>query len=538
MDNRLKTRRAQDIARTKELSFEEASRRVRNAWYDANEDDYNYIEAVYSDHIVVSMAEGYRRYDYSILEDGTISWGTITEVVPAWVPATKDIDSKDRPATIAAVNAALAGTKYWVRSIDKDTVHVVDLDDGGLIGLKYEFVEDTVKLAPPVPESPTPTESYFGVKQDGSGTWRWLAISSTTDWDRHGERFTATALKGAVDELSKLIASSTVPDRGPLRLCHHPGADVGRCTAQKFVDPILVESGTFYDTPTGLKAAEALATDTDKYGVSIGFLYASDKFVDNEYRGGVRIFERSITPRPANTGTAVAAYTVENLLEEVVALDGNQLKADLAGIVGEEFATAIMSEGAEKLRQLQTMLNIKFKAEADAAAPTDGTSDQEASGTTDGAGTKDETGADTQNTEDQKDYTALKTALTSMPGDVRDGVIAALKAVGTLPADVTFEFDDGVREVEIDGKRVKVKVLGEASVPDPIATRLDAIETMIKGLASPAAPRDQIYRPTQAGVKSDDTPKETSSEARELFFKDFAGGTPMEVIGGPTNPSD
>lgn len=132
------------------------------------------------------------------------------------------------------------------------------------------------------------TGKSFAVVKDARGRDRWIMVSSTAYRDRDEEIVSAKALRGAV------ALGDATRQRGPLRLWHVPGWDIGDCDFQATLmdDRHLLESGTFRDPAW----ARALAPIAAQLGGTIGFTHPA-----SEPNGGVfdhiAIFERSLAPR-------------------------------------------------------------------------------------------------------------------------------------------------------------------------------------------------------------------------------------------------
>ena len=499
----------------KEESLEAVLNHVYQAWEERFGYNWGYIQHVYDDYVIAMTPDGYQKYNYSIDSNGKFEWEPGEDVEISWVKVKANTEKltewadEEKRYVLESVNAKLKGTPIWIMRIDRSAVHAVNLESGLPIVLPYIVDENgDIKLDPPVQEQEPEYEPVFGVKQDESGKWHWLSVSSDNNWDRSGERFSTKALQGSVEERTGWIREGKVSNYGPLRLCHHPAADVGICMTQRFINPYLIESGDFYDTPIAMKAAETLANDTEgRLGISIGYLYREKDLVDSVYRGGVRVFERSVTPRPANRRTAIAAFSEESILEEVVKLDRKQLQTDLAAIIGDEMAAKVLEEGDEKLRGLQTLLNIKFKEGSGEGTVTPGTPTQN---------TESQANQAAAGAPDKQDFSALKASLAKIKDEATfNDVVVGLKAAKAIPEGMELKF--------------------EVPAGDPVLTRIERLEAEFKALGE--KPRDALYRPTQQ-----DPDKEAAvglkADERKAFFADMRGGKPVEVVGGPSNPSD
>ena len=186
------------------------------------------------------------------------------------------------------------------------------------------------------------------------GVVRWLTYSSNAFEDIEGEVFSTKSLEDAV------AWADAVGERGPLRIFHVPGADVGHCDYQAVFGRFLVESGTFADTPIGRKAKEYFLRNRDKrFGVSIGYLYRQGDELDGTY-DWLRIRERSVTPE----GMAANPWTEFTLGGDV--MTDARKAAFLEEILGKEAATTIISDAERRTKELEPL--VRHKA-AEASAP-------------------------------------------------------------------------------------------------------------------------------------------------------------------------
>ena len=189
-------------------------------------------------------------------------------------------------------------------------------------------------------------ESSFKVFRDKAGALRWLAFSSNAFKDREGEIFTTKALKEAVAEADKS------GERGPLRLYHVPGADIGTCDFQDVVGRFLVESGTFDDTARGRKAAEYFEEAEDEHGVSIGYRYEKADRGDKVY-DWLQFIERSVAPKAAVANSWTMFKTIGGKVEE-------KKKAFLDKVLGEDLAKEVIMTAETQTKELEG--EVAFKA--------------------------------------------------------------------------------------------------------------------------------------------------------------------------------
>lgn len=188
------------------------------------------------------------------------------------------------------------------------------------------------------------------------GVVRWLTYSSNAFEDIEGELFSTKSLEDAV------AWADAVGERGPLRIFHVPGADVGHCDYQAVFSRFLVESGTFADTPIGRKAKEYFLRNRDKrFGVSIGYLYRQGDELDGTY-DWLRIRERSVTPE----GMAANPWTEFTLGGDV--MTDARKAAFLEEILGKEAATTIISDAERRTKELELLVRHKAAGDPEPAA--------------------------------------------------------------------------------------------------------------------------------------------------------------------------
>jgi|GEM_PF-2818344 len=205
-----------------------------------------------------------------------------------------------------------------------------------------------------------PVYAGLTVFKEASGSVRWVTVSSGGFEDRDGEVVSTDFLRSAVE-----LADRT-KERGPLRIFHIPGADVGSCDFQAVIgEPgLLLESGTFDDTPAGRQAATYYAEHAKEYGCSIKFLYVN-RSDDGVYLPPGAIVERSLLPK----GKAAFPWSALSLSEVSKMAKLDEIKrAELQRVLGEELAAVIEASLEENAKALAGS-GIRFKevVEADAA---------------------------------------------------------------------------------------------------------------------------------------------------------------------------
>lgn len=187
----------------------------------------------------------------------------------------------------------------------------------------------------------------FKVYTDRAGAKRWVSVSSNAFEDREQEIFTTKALQEAVEHADK------TEERGPLLVFHVREAEVGQCDYQAIAGRMLLESGTFDNTPLGLAAVKHFESTEEEYQVSIGYQYKAGDELDGQY-DWLRIKERSICPM----GTAANPYTNFKMLGEQE-MDDRKVEA-LTKILGEENAKAIIASAEAGSKALEDA-NIRYK---------------------------------------------------------------------------------------------------------------------------------------------------------------------------------
>lgn len=202
--------------------------------------------------------------------------------------------------------------------------------------------------------------SGFKVIQTAAGP-RWLSFSSNAFEDSDKELFTTAALEEAVKH------ADDNEERGPLRIFHVKGADIGDADFQAVHGRFLLESGTFRDDDLGKAGLKYFQEHTDdKFQVSIGFEYKVGDEKDGVY-DWLRIKERSVTPfgRAANPYTSFAYGETSQEGEE---MDESKSKM-LTDIFGEKLASQIIQKAETDTKELEVAgVAFKAKQEQEAAA--------------------------------------------------------------------------------------------------------------------------------------------------------------------------
>jgi hypothetical protein len=142
-------------------------------------------------------------------------------------------------------------------------------------------------------------QKSFTVFKDASGTYRWIARTTTAYRDRDGEIISIQALE---DDAARMTATGQY---GPLRYWHvgqpdplnveapwGPGLDIGDCDFSIVIGRTSIESGAFKSAEIGAAFAES----ADDHELSPGFFHAvNDPDVSGVFHR-IRRFERSPVP--------------------------------------------------------------------------------------------------------------------------------------------------------------------------------------------------------------------------------------------------
>lgn len=190
--------------------------------------------------------------------------------------------------------------------------------------------------------------SGFKVFETSDGP-RWLAFSSNAFLDLDKELFTTDALKEAVEYADK------TEERGPLRIFHVEGADVGDTDFQDVVGRFLVESGTFRNDEIGQSAVKYFKDHADTpFQVSIGFQYEAGDEEDGVY-DWLRVKERSVCP----FGEAANPYTTF-ALGEIGGKEMDERKMTmLTDMFGRDLASRIVGKAEEQTKELEGSVAYK-----------------------------------------------------------------------------------------------------------------------------------------------------------------------------------
>jgi len=256
------------------------------------------------------------------------------------IPAVAPVPATTEPVTVGGPEGE-QGYKLW-KVPYTTTQRATDGSDVSII--------ETVTFAPQA-EWVRVIEGFTEFKTLDDGK-RWLAVSSGGFEDRDGEIVSTAFLESCV-----ALADKT-KDRGPLLIWHTPGSAIGTCDFQAVVgDPgLLLESGTFDDTPDGRSAVEYYKEHAKEKGMSIKFFYLN-RTEEGTYLPPGIIMERSILP----LGRAAFPWSGINLEEmaKMAKIDSAKLQ-ELSAIIGEARANEIV-EHLDEQGQVLKEIGIRFK---------------------------------------------------------------------------------------------------------------------------------------------------------------------------------
>lgn len=200
-------------------------------------------------------------------------------------------------------------------------------------GGEYTFEDFTKWTKVEIVTSYQPVEkSQLVVTKEQDGKLKWFSISSSDFRDSDGEKVSTTAMDFAI-AVNKVRGSY-----GNLVWGHHDELPLGPCLSQIRVGKFLVETGEFYDTPLGMKAAEKIASsEPGQYRISIGFNYwQGTRSEDGEF-SAIDIFHRAVTDHPSNAATSIEVIKMTRELSPAVL---KQVQ-DTLGMTDDEMKTIV-----------------------------------------------------------------------------------------------------------------------------------------------------------------------------------------------------
>lgn len=341
--------------------------------------------------------------------------------------------------------------------------------------------------------------SAFVVFKDSHGLDRWLAFSSNGFLDREDEIVSTKALEEAVD------AADLSGKRGPLRLWHTPGADIGETDFQAVQGRFLIESGTFFEDEASQRAKQYFESTDEPLGVSIGFVYPESDFDGHVYKT-VRFLERSVCPHWA----VANPYTLFATLGKGEPMNSTKA-AWLAEVVGEDRADQMLKTADAATKELEQ--HVAFKAEM----------------------TKEEAAVEEKPTEVEEKADPLLDALTAVKGhlpdvpEVKEAFSAFVKALDdsqkAKEEEKAPEAPDFVATLKDLLAPIATAVSGIGERISAVEGRLDANEAREKELTSNAPRGASVYRGTEA---TDNVIEE--SKAKGLWGdQPMNGGSPVKA---------
>lgn len=285
-----------------------------------------------------------------------------------------DIPDADRPAVVARVRAAWkkanpdkdpdempSGIKEGRRVMGRMREKLKAMLDAMLDVMKWANYEDEHQDEDMPAKKDLPDfgshEQGFKVYRDKAGLARWVSWTTNGFADKEAEIFTTQSLEEEVLRSDKEWPA----ENRQLWFWHVPGSDFGQADWRGVVGRILVESGTFADTPRGEKAlAYFLAHPDEDLKMSHGYRYKSADRADGVYEW-LEIVERSVLP-----GAAAANPWTQFLAKEVnMPLDETKRKA-LESVFGADEAAAIIAAAEQKTKELEEK-GIAFKEGSEGA---------------------------------------------------------------------------------------------------------------------------------------------------------------------------
>lgn len=196
--------------------------------------------------------------------------------------------------------------------------------------------------------------------------WFWISRSGSSFVDRDEESVSNRSIDSAIKQADESGR------RGPLRLYHVPGTEVGDCLAQMRAGNFLLEVGKWRDTDIARKARKWADEHPEEAATSIGFRYRQAEKVKRGdtkvYVGPIEIVERSMVKikHAANPWTSLLAITQEDMMGK---------KEHIAEIIGEDLAEQKVRE-AEDLTEKLVGDGLEF-AEKDSEPAEDEEQEQE-----------------------------------------------------------------------------------------------------------------------------------------------------------------
>jgi len=185
------------------------------------------------------------------------------------------------------------------------------------------------------------------VFKTNAGDYRWVGVSSSAFEDRTGEIVPTEAIDYSI--------KTAKGDYGELRLYHLPGTRVGTCDNSIRIGMFLIESGTFDNTDMAVQVRSTVDTDSERYGLSIGFKYRPDDFVDDRYEK-IKIFERSIVEEPDAAALFTNIRLMSNSMEDISMEKQEELITKLTEMLGGN------RDLAKNLTEQAAKIGIKMQA--------------------------------------------------------------------------------------------------------------------------------------------------------------------------------
>lgn len=192
--------------------------------------------------------------------------------------------------------------------------------------------------------------SFIPVVKAADGRDLWVAFSSTAFFDREDEIISRKAMDYGIAHADK------TGERGPLRLLHLPGADVGRCEVQLREGCMLIEAGPWDETPMAEATKATLAEHPDDWMVSVGYLYNPELLKDGVYEDEVIFRERSIV----SAGKSANPFTMIDVVKRNAEAKDMSTEQELKALLGDDLAQQVLEQAGQKTEEIAQ--NVAFKS--------------------------------------------------------------------------------------------------------------------------------------------------------------------------------
>lgn len=339
---------------TKEASFDERIRHIRDAWQAqfSARDAYApapsigvdpWPEEVFEDRLTVSTPRGLLAYPYTIGDEGIVEFGE-----PVQVKARK----AEEPGT-EVVQGALAKFFESLTGFVTEAAQKFRAKEGGTREAARE-TQEKFKIGEHAEKS-----LFHPVVKGRDGSDWWVAYSGTAFEDLEHEIISRKAIDFGI------AYAESSDERGVLQLFHLPGSRVGTKEVQLREGCFLIEAGRWDETDVAVAAKNSLRKHPEAWKTSVGFEYNEDYFIGGVYTDQVRFLETSIVGanRAANPFTAI-----------IVAEEAEMsTKEDLLALLeDEDLVNKVLELAAKKTDELSQLVAFKQKSDDDGAGEPEG----------------------------------------------------------------------------------------------------------------------------------------------------------------------